>query len=135
MSEPSKNTTVSVKILEKEYQVACPEDQVDALKQVGFHAAEINSTLDLDERSRRLAAFRRGGRRSWMRSPAAATTRRRMPGRAWANAGRQLMGQSNRICSGQPGCLPNPAALRTCRAAGAAFSRFTPIIWYTAVIR
>ena len=31
MSEPSKNTTVSVKILEKEYQVACPDDQVDAL--------------------------------------------------------------------------------------------------------
>ena len=31
MSEPSTNTTVSVKILEKEYQVACPDDQVDAL--------------------------------------------------------------------------------------------------------
>ena len=31
MSETSKNTTVSVKILEKEYQVACPEDQVEAL--------------------------------------------------------------------------------------------------------
>ena len=31
MSEKSKNTTVSVKILEKEYQVACPEDQVEAL--------------------------------------------------------------------------------------------------------
>ncbi len=31
MSETSKNTTVSVKILEKEYQVACPDDQVDAL--------------------------------------------------------------------------------------------------------
>lgn len=29
MSE--KHTTVSVKILEKEYQVACPEDEVDAL--------------------------------------------------------------------------------------------------------
>jgi cell division protein ZapA len=29
MSE--KNTTVSVKILEKEYQVACPDDEVDAL--------------------------------------------------------------------------------------------------------
>ena len=26
-----KTTTVSVKILEKEYQVACPEDEVDAL--------------------------------------------------------------------------------------------------------
>lgn len=26
-----KNTTVSVKILEKEYQVACPDDEVDAL--------------------------------------------------------------------------------------------------------
>ena len=26
-----KQTTVSVKILEKEYQVACPEDEVDAL--------------------------------------------------------------------------------------------------------
>ncbi len=31
MSEPSTNTTVSVRILEKEYQVACPDDQVDAL--------------------------------------------------------------------------------------------------------
>ncbi len=31
MSEPAKNTTVSVRILEKEYQVACPEDQVEAL--------------------------------------------------------------------------------------------------------
>jgi cell division protein ZapA len=31
MSDTPKNTTVSVKILEKEYQVACPEDQVDAL--------------------------------------------------------------------------------------------------------
>ena len=26
-----KHTTVSVKILEKEYQVACPDDEVDAL--------------------------------------------------------------------------------------------------------
>ena len=26
-----RNTTVSVKILEKEYQVACPEEEVDAL--------------------------------------------------------------------------------------------------------
>ena len=31
MSETSKNIMVSVKILEKEYQVACPEDQVEAL--------------------------------------------------------------------------------------------------------
>jgi cell division protein ZapA len=31
MSDTAKNTTVSVKILEKEYQVACPDDQVDAL--------------------------------------------------------------------------------------------------------
>ena len=31
MSEPAKQTTVSVKILEKEYQVACPDDEVDAL--------------------------------------------------------------------------------------------------------
>ena len=31
MSDTPTNTTVSVKILEKEYQVACPEDQVDAL--------------------------------------------------------------------------------------------------------
>lgn len=31
MSDTTKNTTVSVKILEKEYQVACPDDQVDAL--------------------------------------------------------------------------------------------------------
>jgi cell division protein ZapA len=31
MSDTQKNSTVSVKILEKEYQVACPEDQVEAL--------------------------------------------------------------------------------------------------------
>jgi len=31
MSDTPKNSTVSVKILEKEYQVACPEDQVEAL--------------------------------------------------------------------------------------------------------
>lgn len=31
MSDTAKPTTVSVKILEKEYQVACPDDEVDAL--------------------------------------------------------------------------------------------------------
>ena len=31
MSDTAKHTTVSVKILEKEYQVACPDDEVDAL--------------------------------------------------------------------------------------------------------
>ncbi len=34
--------------------------QVDALKELGFRAAEINSTLDLEERQRRLTAFRLG---------------------------------------------------------------------------
>ena len=29
--KPSRATTVSVKILDKEYQVACPEDEIDAL--------------------------------------------------------------------------------------------------------
>ena len=48
MSEPSKNTTVSVKILEKEYQVACPDDQVDA-DQYFEHRA---GTGDLEKRLR-----------------------------------------------------------------------------------
>ena len=46
MSE--KNTTVSVKILEKEYQVACPDDEVDALtasaRYLNRQMAEIRDT-------------------------------------------------------------------------------------------
>lgn len=44
----SKNTTVSVKILEKEYQVACPEEEVDALtasaRYLDRQMAEIRET-------------------------------------------------------------------------------------------
>ena len=43
-----KNTTVSVKILEKEYQVACPDDEVDALtasaRYLDGHMSEIRDT-------------------------------------------------------------------------------------------
>jgi cell division protein ZapA len=46
MSEPS--TTVSVKILDKEYQVACPDDEVDALtasaRYLDRQMAEIRDT-------------------------------------------------------------------------------------------
>jgi len=40
--------------------ISLMKDQVDALRELGFRAVEINSTLDLDERQARLAAFRRG---------------------------------------------------------------------------
>ncbi len=40
--------------------ISLMKDQVDALRQLGFDAAEINSTLDQEERQARLAAFRRG---------------------------------------------------------------------------
>jgi ATP-dependent DNA helicase RecQ len=40
--------------------ISLMKDQVDALQQMGFRAAEINSTLEAGERRRRLEAFRRG---------------------------------------------------------------------------
>ena len=40
--------------------ISLMKDQVDALRELGFRAAEINSTLDMEERQTRLAAFRRG---------------------------------------------------------------------------
>ena len=40
--------------------ISLMKDQVDALRSLGFRAAEINSTLSFDERHRRLSAFRRG---------------------------------------------------------------------------
>ncbi len=40
--------------------ISLMKDQVDALRSLGFRAAEINSSLDFDERRRRLAALRRG---------------------------------------------------------------------------
>ena len=40
--------------------ISLMKDQVDALRQLGFKAVEINSTLDPGERQARLAAFRRG---------------------------------------------------------------------------
>jgi ATP-dependent DNA helicase RecQ len=40
--------------------ISLMKDQVDALLQMGFRAAEINSTLDSAERRRRLTALRRG---------------------------------------------------------------------------
>jgi ATP-dependent DNA helicase RecQ len=40
--------------------ISLMKDQVDALLGLGFRAAEINSTLDPEERQLRLAAFRRG---------------------------------------------------------------------------
>jgi ATP-dependent DNA helicase RecQ len=40
--------------------ISLMKDQVDALHELGFRAAEINSTLDLGERRSRLDAFRRG---------------------------------------------------------------------------
>jgi ATP-dependent DNA helicase RecQ len=40
--------------------ISLMKDQVDALKAMGFRAAEINSTLDFDERTARLGALRRG---------------------------------------------------------------------------
>jgi ATP-dependent DNA helicase RecQ len=40
--------------------ISLMKDQVDAIREVGFRAAEINSTLDREERSARLDALRRG---------------------------------------------------------------------------
>jgi ATP-dependent DNA helicase RecQ len=40
--------------------ISLMKDQVDALLSLGFRATSINSTLDFDERRRRLAAFRSG---------------------------------------------------------------------------
>jgi ATP-dependent DNA helicase RecQ len=40
--------------------ISLMKDQVDALQALGFRAAEINSSLDFDERQRRLSALRRG---------------------------------------------------------------------------
>jgi ATP-dependent DNA helicase RecQ len=40
--------------------ISLMKDQVDAVQALGFHAVEINSTLDFDERRARLAALRRG---------------------------------------------------------------------------
>jgi ATP-dependent DNA helicase RecQ len=40
--------------------ISLMKDQVDALKSLGFRAAEINSTLDFEERRNRLEALRRG---------------------------------------------------------------------------
>jgi len=40
--------------------ISLMKDQVDALRELGFRAAEINSTLDPEERQARLTAFRRG---------------------------------------------------------------------------
>jgi ATP-dependent DNA helicase RecQ len=40
--------------------ISLMKDQVDALKALGFRAAEINSTLDVEERRARLDALRRG---------------------------------------------------------------------------
>ena len=40
--------------------ISLMKDQVDALRELGFKAVEINSTLEREERQARLAAFRRG---------------------------------------------------------------------------
>jgi ATP-dependent DNA helicase RecQ len=40
--------------------ISLMKDQVDALESLGFRATTINSTLDFDERRRRVAAFRAG---------------------------------------------------------------------------
>jgi ATP-dependent DNA helicase RecQ len=40
--------------------ISLMKDQVDALRALGFKAVEINSTLEMEERQARLAAFRRG---------------------------------------------------------------------------
>jgi len=41
--------------------ISLMKDQVDALHELGFEAAEINSTLEWEERQRRLAKLRSGG--------------------------------------------------------------------------
>jgi ATP-dependent DNA helicase RecQ len=41
--------------------ISLMKDQVDALHELGFKAAEINSTLDWEERQRRLATLQAGG--------------------------------------------------------------------------
>jgi ATP-dependent DNA helicase RecQ len=41
--------------------ISLMKDQVDALHQLGFKAAEINSTLEWEERQARLATLKRGG--------------------------------------------------------------------------
>jgi ATP-dependent DNA helicase RecQ len=56
---------IPARILEGTVLVLSPlislmKDQVDALRAVDFRATAINSTLDYEERRRRLAAFRRG---------------------------------------------------------------------------
>src|SRR6185369_3703970 len=40
--------------------ISLMKDQVDALVRLGFRATLLNSTIDFDERRRRLAALRRG---------------------------------------------------------------------------
>ncbi len=40
--------------------ISLMKDQVDSLQSLGFRAAEINSTLDFDERQSRLSGFHRG---------------------------------------------------------------------------
>ncbi|TVP77473.1 MAG: ATP-dependent DNA helicase RecQ [Gemmatimonadales bacterium] len=40
--------------------ISLMKDQVDGLEAVGFRAAELNSTLDFEERNRRIAALRAG---------------------------------------------------------------------------
>ena len=40
--------------------ISLMKDQVDSLQSLGFRAAEINSTLDFDERQSRLSGLRRG---------------------------------------------------------------------------
>ena len=40
--------------------ISLMKDQVDGLRELGFRAVEINSTLDQEERQARLGAFRRG---------------------------------------------------------------------------
>jgi len=41
--------------------ISLMKDQVDALRELGFHAAEINSSLDRQERQARLRTLREGG--------------------------------------------------------------------------